>query len=116
MVNDKTQFRALDTMSPSVVINQDVEGFSYLSCQYTNADCLLSKFDVFKEKVLRENPHIFSIVETALQSAPLSPRYCPDDFLVIPGYQMIRQDNEKEIKGGILIYIKDDIPVSENKS
>ena len=122
MVNDKTQFRALDTMSPSVVINQnvsihkeEVDGFSYLSCLYTNADCLLSKFNEFKEKILKENPHIFSIVETALQSAPLSPRYCPDDFLAIPGYQMIRQDNEKDIKGGILIYIRDDIIVTENK-
>ena len=29
---------------------------------------------------------------------------------------MIRQDNEKEIKGGILIYIRNDVLVSENKA
>ena len=94
---------------------QEVEGFCYLSCIYTNADCILGKFSVFKDKILKERPHVFSIVETALQSNPLSTGYCPDDFLLIDGYQMIRQDNEKERKGGILIYIRDDIEVAENK-
>ena len=123
MVNDKTNFRALETMSPSVVINQnnantvhqEVEGFSYLSCCYTNADCLSGKFNDFKNKLLEENPHVFAIVETALQTTPTSHRYCPDEYLHISGYQMIRQDNENDIKGGILIYIRDDVNFTENK-
>ena len=94
---------------------EQIKEFCYLSCLYTNADCLLSKYDEFKEKIQEEKPHVMSIVETAFQSNPQSDRYCPDEFLLINGYQMIRQDNETETKGGILIYIRDDIEVSENK-
>ena len=122
MVNVEKNYRAPEPMSPSVVFNeknastpppqQEMDGFSYLSCVYTNADCLISKFNEFKEKVLEGSPHVIAIVETALQSTPTAPRYCPDEYLLISGYQMIRQDNETDIKGGILIYIRDDIHVT----
>ena len=59
---------------------------------------------------------IVAIVETALQDDERSPRYCLNECLEIPGYQLLRKDNNKEIKCGILIYVKDYISVSEIKS
>ena len=59
---------------------------------------------------------IVAIVETALQDDERSPRYCPNECLEIPGNQLFRKDNNKEIKGGILTYVKDFICVSEIKS
>ena len=82
---------------------------------YTNADCLISKFATFKERIADEKPQIISIVETALQGNEVGKKYCPDEFLAIDGYQMFRQDNTFERKGGILVYVKDDILVSSNK-
>jgi len=55
------------------------------------------------------------VVETALQINEESKRFCPDDFLALDGYQMFRQDNTKEKKGGIIVYVKDDILVGRNK-
>ena len=101
-----------DTNSPDI---EQIDGFVYLDCFYTNTDCLTNKIDELKEKIVENSPQMASIVETAIQSNPLSERYCPDEILLIPGYQMFRQDNENDIKGGILIYIRDDILVSENK-
>ena len=95
---------------------RQIDEFSYLKCLYTNADGLISKYGEFKEKLIDEDPDIICIVETATQTAQKSHRYCPTEFLEINGYQIYRQDNEMEIKGGIIVYIKDNIKVSENKT
>ena len=78
-----------------------------LECFYTNADCLISKLEELKERVASHPVDIVAIVETALQDDERSPRYCPNECLEIPGYQLHRKNNNKEIKGGILIYVKD---------
>ena len=95
---------------------RQIDEFSYLKCLYTNADFLTNKFDLLKERLLDQDPDVISIVETATQSAQNSANYCPDDFLQLNGYQMYRQDNENEIKGGILVYVKDTIRICENKT
>ena len=96
------------TKSNTVISDpRKIDEFSYLKCLYTNADSLANKFDVFKERLLDQDPDIASIVETWTQGAQNSPRYCPDEFLHISGYQMYRQDNATDIKGGILVYVKD---------
>ena len=92
-----------------------VTGFTYLTCLSTNVDGLLSKFAELKDRITQQQPDVVGVVETALQLDEQSDKYCPDDFLEIEGYQMIRQDNATERKGGILLYIRDEIKVTENK-
>ena len=93
----------------------NITGFNYLKCFSSNVDGLISKFSDIKKRILDNDPDIVALVETATQLNQYGDRYCPDDFLQIEGFQMFRQDNEKEIKGGILIYVKDHLKVSENR-
>ena len=86
--------------------------FNYLTVWFTNADFLTNKFDEFANRIAISQPSIVSVVETAFQENPLNKNYYPDGALHIQGYQMFRQDNHTEVKGGILVYIKDTINVS----
>ena len=54
-------------------------------------------------------PSIIAIVETGFKSNPMSKNYVSDDNLHIDSYQMFRQDNHNELKGGILVYVKENI-------
>ena len=92
-----------------------INGFSYLNCFYTNADCLTNKLNKLKERISSDNPDIICIVETALQLEQTSDKYCPTEVLEIEGYELFRKDNERDMKGGILVYIKEHISVQSNK-
>ena len=80
---------------------------------YTNADFLTNKIEEFKRRVLTSEPSIVSVVETGFKENPLSKNYFPSETLSIEGYQMFRQDNHTEVKGGILVYVKDGIDASK---
>ena len=100
-----------------VTVNKtaEVPGFNYLKCLYTNADGLLNKLQDFKVKISEEKPDIISIVESHLQKDDKNIKYCPDEVLYIPGYNMYRKDNTEAVRGGILVYVKDNIIVTEDK-
>ena len=82
---------------------------------YTNADGIKNKFHLLKARIQEEDPHVVCIVESSIHSNQLSENYCPDDYLEIENYQLFRKDNEQERKGGILMYIKDELIVYRNK-
>ena len=90
--------------------------FNYLRCMYTNAESILGKLDEFKVQVLEERPDIISVAETWIQSDPSSDMYCPDEALEIEGYSIIRKDNTHEVRGGLLLYVSDNITTSKDKA
>ena len=68
-----------------------------------------------KIRVNTYKPDVFAIAETHCQQAEDSPKYCPDEALQIEGYIMYRQDNCNERKGGIIVYVSEEIAVTHDK-
>ena len=91
---------------------QKIPGFNYLHFMYTNADGLTNKMDDLKERIAEESPDIVSVVETHMQLDPTNQKYYPTEALEIQGYTLYRKDNPDEIRGGILVYVADHIPVT----
>ena len=61
-------------------------------------------------------PDVISVVETHCQQDINNKRYyCPDEILNIEGYTMHRKDNVEEVRRGILVYVKNNIIVTEDK-
>ena len=101
--------------TPQISNSEDeIPGFNYIKCMYTNADGLLNKIEKMKLRVADCKPDVFAIVETHCQPDETSHKYCPDEVLQIEGYSLFRQDNSRERKGGILIYVLNTISATED--
>ena len=74
---------------------------------YTNADFLTNKFDDFRTRVYETLPDIISIVETGLKINELAKHYFSDESLYLQGYHIYRKDNHVDLKGGILVYVRE---------
>ena len=85
--------------------------FTYLNCLYTNAESLKNKLPEFKVRVMESNPDIIAVVETWLQIDQSSEFYCPDESIEFENYQLIRRDNPDTKKGGIVVYIKNNLEI-----
>ena len=91
-------------------IQQPVQNeFAYLSVWYTNAESLTNKHEEFITRITEYSPDIISVVETWVQKDERSEYYWTDEALEINGYTMFRRDNPLEIRGGILIYVKEEL-------
>ena len=95
------------------ITDKESHGFQYLSFWYTNVEFLKNKFNEFKIRVWEDRPQCIAVVETALQPDVNSPNFYPTEALEIEGYVIHRKDNTKEIRGGILVYIDENIQTSE---
>ena len=69
-----------------------------------NIHHILPKIDEIKYVLYNSDIHIFGLIETFLNAEIL------DNDIQIPNYNIIRRDRNNRKGGGILIYIKDNIP------
>ena len=84
----------------------DTVSHTYLKCWYTNAEFIKNKMEEFRTRISKDKPDIIAIVESGVQNIPNDRHYYPDQSLQLDDYELYRKDNEDEIKGGILVYIK----------
>ena len=87
--------------------------YKYIKCLFANCEFIKNKLDILRCRVSLVKPDIIALVETGTQEAQDSPYYLPDECLYLDGYTLHRQDNSYEVKGGIIIYTKDDLQISE---
>ena len=101
------------TMANNDEVEQDkieeCKEFEYLTFWYANAEFLTNKFDKLKARISNSRPQIIAIVESGIQESVDSDYYFPSDALALDGYVMHRQDNEEEIRGGILVYVHESL-------
>ena len=71
-----------------------------------NAESLANKMDEFRARVAEINPDIIGVTETWAKEVQ------SDQWYVLNGYHCIRCDNEEEMKGGVMIYFKENLKVS----
>ena len=67
-----------------------------------------------KKRILKEKPTIVAVVDTGFKDQEHEKNYFSDTELEIAGYNIYRQDNQKEKKGGILLYISESIDVKRH--
>ena len=60
-------------------------------------------------------PDVMALIDTAISSDPIKHNFLGDEVLAVDGYNIIRKDNHSEKKGGILIYVKNELVVEEDK-
>ena len=73
--------------------------------------------EAFKQSIQISDPTVIVVVDTAFKSDDSAQKYYfPNEILEIEGYTMHRKDNAKEKKGGILVYLKDSVIVSQPTS
>lgn len=71
---------------------------------YFNANGLPNKIDELKSRISKSKPDLIGITETHL-----SDRNDSSTFLV-PGYTLYRSDRKSGLHGGVVLYVKSDIP------
>ena len=101
-----------ETVDDKDEIQQFGDEFAYLSVWYANAESLTNKHEEFLERIAECSPDIISVVETWVQSNESSVYYWTDEALELRGYTMIRKDNAAEIRGGILVYVKEELEIN----
>ena len=71
-----------------------------------NAKSLANKMDEFRARVAEINPDITGVTETWAKEVQ------SDQWYKLNGYHCIRCDNEEEMKGGVMIYFRENLKVS----
>ena len=71
-----------------------------------NTESLANKMNEFRVRVAEINPDIIGVTETWAKEVQ------SDQWYVLNGYHCIRCDNEEEMKGGVMIYFKENLKVS----
>ena len=91
------------------------ELFSYINVWYTNIESLTNKTGEFLSRIHEDNPDVICLTETWIQENSKSPYYWSNEAIngLLDGYQVLRRDNSSDIKGGILIFVKDSLIVKE---
>lgn len=83
--------------------NERVQCHSNLDVLYYNSRSILPKLDELRLICADRRPHVVSIVETWLDTSVL------DSELIISNYSIVRLDRNRH-GGGVLLYIRDDVP------
>ena len=85
---------------------EDRVNLAELKCMLLNAESLANKMDEFRARVAEINPDIIGVTETWAKEVQ------SDQWYALNGYHCVRCDNEEEMKGGVMIYFKENLKVS----
>ena len=94
--------------------NGNVNVMQALKCMYTNADSLPNKLNELRSRIksMNDKPALIAITEIYPKNCRFQPTIAE---LKIPGYQIHTNEDSKECKRGIAIYISTEIEAVEIK-